>query len=207
MATPPETYDRIAEHFSATREHPWPEIETFLEGRQGGVALDLGCGNARHAELLAARADRIIGFDASRGLLNQARERATDRVFPLALLQGDAETLPIANNVVDLGVYVAVLHHLSPRSTRIRSLDEFARVLAPGGRGLISVWSTEHDSFDRQEGFDTTVDWTLPDGETVPRYYHIYDPTEFRDDLADSSLQVIERFVATGNCYAVVGPD
>jgi ubiquinone/menaquinone biosynthesis C-methylase UbiE len=207
MATPLETYDRIAEHFSATREHPWPEIEEFLEGRHGEVALDLGCGNGRHAELLASRVDCVIGLDASRGLLNQARARATDRAFPVALVQGDAGEIPIENDVVDLAVYVAVLHHLSPRSARLRSLDEFARVLGPDGRGLVSVWSTEHENFDREEGFDTTVDWTLPNGETVPRYYHIYDPSEFRADLADSDLRVFDTFVATGNCYAVVGSD
>ncbi len=207
MANPPATYDRIAEHFSATREHPWPEIEAFLEGRRGQRALDLGCGNGRHAELLAARAEQVLGVDASRGLLDEARARATDRDFDLTLLQGDAAAVPITDDAIDLAVYVAVLHHLSPRSRRIRSLDELARVLAPGGRALVSVWSTEHERFDRDSGFDTTVDWTLPDGETVPRYYHIYDPAEFRTDVADSDLQVLETFVATGNCYAVVGAD
>ena len=206
MANPPATYDRIAEHVSATREHAWPEVETFLADRRGSLALDLGCGNGRHAELLADCADRVVGLDASRGLLEQARVRAAERSFALALLQGDAQRLPLADDVVDLAVYVAVLHHLTPQAARIRSLVELERVLAPGGRGLVSVWSTEHERFDREAGFDTTVDWTLPDGETVPRYYHIYDPEEFRMDLAESPLRVLETFVATGNCYAVVGP-
>ncbi|MFW5918370.1 MAG: class I SAM-dependent methyltransferase [Haloferacaceae archaeon] len=206
MADPPATYDRIAEHFSATREHPWPEVESFLEGRDADRALDLGCGNGRHAELLAARAEDVVGVDASRGLLREARVRAAEHSFSVSLLQGDAGSIPLADGAVDLAVYVAVLHHLSPRARRIRSLDELDRVLAPDGRGLVSVWSTEHERFEPESGFDTTVDWTLPDGETVPRYYHIYDPAEFRADLADSSLTVLETFVATGNCYAVVGP-
>jgi hypothetical protein len=32
--TPPDpgaTYDRIAEHFAATREYAWPEVESLLE--------------------------------------------------------------------------------------------------------------------------------------------------------------------------------
>lgn len=205
MSAPPETYDRIAEHFAATREHPWPDVESFLADRRGDVALDLGCGNGRHAELLAERADCVLGLDASHGLLGQARARAAERGFSVTLLQADAERLPIARDAIDLSVYVAVLHHLSPRSARIRSLDEFARVLSPDARALVSVWSTEHDRFDRETGFDTTVDWTLPDGETVPRYYHIYDPAEFRRDLRASELQVIEAFVSAGNCFAVVG--
>jgi len=198
------TYDRIAEHFSKTREYPWPEIEEFLADRTGAVAVDVGCGNGRHTELLAANADRAIGVDASRGLLREARDRATDRGFDAALVAGDAERLPLAANVADLAVYVATIHHLPDRDARVASLDELARVLTADGDGLVSAWSTTHDNFDRTEGFDTTVDWTLPGGETVPRFYHVYDPDEFRADLRASALAVGETFTASGNCYAVV---
>ncbi|ERH11464.1 MAG: hypothetical protein J07HB67_00471, partial [halophilic archaeon J07HB67] len=58
----------------------------------------------------------------------------------------------------------------------------------------------------RETGFDTTVDWTLPGGETVPRFYHVYDPAEFRADLRQSALTVVSTRVSSGNCYAVVGP-
>ena len=68
----------------------------------------------------------------------------------------------------------------------------------------MSAWSTEHDRFDREAGFDTTVDWTLPGGDTVPRYYHIYSPTEFEADLSASALDVVDVDVSSGNCYAVV---
>jgi ubiquinone/menaquinone biosynthesis C-methylase UbiE len=202
------TYDRIAEHFAATREYPWPEVESFLAERRGDVALDLGCGNGRHAELLADRASTVVGLDLSRGLLRTARDRAADRGFDasLSLVQGDAARVPLATDAVDLAVYVATLHHLRPRAARVASLDELARVLAPGGRALVSAWSTVHDRFDAEAGFDTEVDWTLPGGETVPRYYHIYDPDQFTADLATSDCRVVESFVSSGNCYAVVGP-
>jgi ubiquinone/menaquinone biosynthesis C-methylase UbiE len=202
---PRHTYDRIADHFAATREHPWPEVASFVrESASVGVALDVGCGNGRHAEVLSDVADRVIGLDASRGLLVTARRRAEKRGFDVDLLHGDAASLPIGSGRVDLAVYVATLHHLRPRSTRRASLDELARALAVGGRALVGVWSTTHDRFDASTGFDTTVDWTLPDGETVPRYYHIYDPAEFDRDLAASALVVEETFVSSGNCYAVV---
>jgi ubiquinone/menaquinone biosynthesis C-methylase UbiE len=204
---PRTTYDRIADHFAATRAHPWPEVESFVaDAGPARVALDVGCGNGRHAEVLATVADRVVGVDASRGALETARRRREQRAFDLGLVQGDAATLPIRTGRVDLGVYVATLHHLRPRSTRVASLDELARVLAPDGRALVGVWSTRHDRFDAETGFDTTVDWTLPDGETVPRYYHVYDPAEFDRDLAASALVVADAFVSSGNCYAVVGP-
>lgn len=199
-----ETYDRIAAHFARTREHPWPEVESFLEGRKGSLGLDLGCANGRHVELLAARTDRAIGVDVSRGLLEKARERARSRGFAASLVQGDAATLPIRSERVGLAVYVATIHHLSDRKTRIRSLDELARVLVPDGRALVSAWSTAHRRFEDGEGFDTTIDWTLPDGETVPRFYHIYAPEEFESEVGDSALALDSFEVSSGNCYAVV---
>jgi ubiquinone/menaquinone biosynthesis C-methylase UbiE len=203
---PRTTYDRIADHFAATREYPWPEIESFVaDADRVALALDVGCGNGRHAEVLAKRADRVVALDASRGLLLTARDRRADHGFDADLVQGDAAALPLRDGRVGLAVYVATLHHLRPRERRVASLDELARVLAPGGRALVGVWSTTHDRFDAEAGFDTTVDWTLPGGETVPRYYHIYDPAEFDDDLAASPLAVHERFESSGNCYAVVG--
>lgn len=200
------TYDRIAAHFAATREHPWPEVREFLDGRDGDVGLDVGCGNGRHAALLADRTDRVVGVDLSRGLLAVAADRAVDRGFAASWVLGDAATLPVRDGRVDLGVYVATLHHLPDRQLRVRSLDELARVLVPGGRALVSAWSTTHDRFDRDAGFDADLDWTLPDGEVVGRYYHVYDPVEFDADLARSDLSVVRSFTSSGNCYAVVGP-
>jgi ubiquinone/menaquinone biosynthesis C-methylase UbiE len=203
---PQSTYDRIADHFAATREYAWPEVTAFLEDRTADRALDVGCGNGRHTELLADRARLAVGIDLSRGLLDTAVERARDRGFAdaTAFIHGDAAHLPIATASVDLATYVATLHHLSPRATRVASLSELARVLHSNGAALVSVWSTAHDRFDRDAGFDTTVDWTLPGGATVPRYYHIYDPDEFAADLAASDLVVEDLTVSSGNCYAVV---
>lgn len=200
-----ETYDRIGGHFAKTRAHAWPAVERFVD-RSDGVALglDLGCGNARHAAVLADRADRVVGLDASRTVVEAARERREREGFPVDLCQGDATRLPIASETVGLAVYVATIHHLPTHEARIASLDELARVLAPGGRALVSAWSTTHDRFEKNEAFDTTVDWTLPGGETVSRYYHIYDPAAFADDLRESTLAADRIFEERGNCYGVV---
>jgi tRNA (uracil-5-)-methyltransferase TRM9 len=206
-----ETYDRIATHFASTREYAWPEVEQFVRehaqlDRGGAVGLDLGCGNCRHAELLATQTDleRVVGLDVSRGLLETGRTRGAERGFDVSLVQGDAAGLPLVDGVVDFAVYVATLHHLPTREIRRDSLDELARVLAPDGRALVSAWSTAHDRFDETEGFDTTVEWTLPGGEAVDRFYHIYAPDEFEADLEASELRVLESELSSGNCYATV---
>lgn len=209
------TYDRIASHFSSTREYPWPEVTEFLDEYAGNddgkpsLGLDVGCGNGRHTEPLADCVDVAVGIDLSRRLLAKARQRTADSGVAerTAFLQGDAAALPIRDGRVDVAVYVAALHHLSPRGERVRSLDELARVLMDGGVGLVSAWSTTDDRFDREEGFDTTVDWTLPGGETVPRFYHIYDPEEFRADVEASALRLESFELSSGNCYGVVRPE
>lgn len=204
-----DTYERIGSHFSKTREYAWPEVETFVEDHAtGGRGLDVGCGNGRHTALLADHLDPVVGLDASAELLVAARDRVPDQT---ALLQGDATALPLADDCVDLGLYVATVHHLPTQSARVDSLDELARVLDPEGRALVSAWSTAHDRFDASpdadEGFDTTVDWTLPGGETVPRFYHVYAPAEFERDVAASALALASLELSSGNCYAVVRPE
>jgi ubiquinone/menaquinone biosynthesis C-methylase UbiE len=202
-----DTYDRIATHFASTREYAWPEVEAFVDAHatdRTGVGLDLGCGNCRHAELLEPRLETVVGLDVSRGLLETGRKRALERDFDVELVQGDASTLPLADDSIDIAVYVATLHHLPTRAARRASLDDFARVLAPDGRALVSAWSTAHDRFEETEGFDTTVEWTLPGGEAVDRFYHIYAPDEFEADLAESDLEVLEWELSSGNCYATV---
>jgi len=205
-------YDRIATHFAQTREYAWPEVESFIRDerdRRGELdrTLDLGCGNGRHAQLLAEDGAEVVGLDVSRGLLAEARQRATAREFSVDLVHGDAGRLPFKTDQFSQVVYVATLHHLPTREARRASLSEVGRVLEPGGRGLISVWSTAHDRFEATEGFDTTVDWTLPGGESVGRFYHIYDPQEFREDLDAAAIEVVDCRVSSGNCYAVVGPE
>ncbi|ESS09005.1 MAG: methylase involved in ubiquinone/menaquinone biosynthesis [uncultured archaeon A07HN63] len=204
-------YDRIADHFAKTREYAWPEVEAFVDDevdRRGlDRALDIGCGNARHAELLAEQGAAVVGVDVSRELLGAAQKRRQERGFAADFVHGDAAGLPFAANSFSQVVYVATLHHLRPAATRQRSLAAVGRVLEPGGRALVSAWSTAHDRFDRDSAFETEIEWTLPGGETVDRYYYIYDPDTFRDTLAAvPEIDCLSMRVSSGNCYAVVAP-
>jgi len=206
-----ETYDRIATHFAETRHSPWPDVESFLEtASDGTVGLDMGCGNGRHVPGLLERVDVATGLDMSRALLDEARKRTDNIADSRRLIQADAGHLPLGNETVDLALYVATLPHLPTRDARVESLRELRRVLAPGGVALVSAWSTDHERFDaatgEESGFDTTVDWTLSDGQTVPRFYHIYAPAEFDEDMERAGLTVRASYVSSGNCYAEVRP-
>lgn len=206
-----ETYDRIATHFAETRHAAWPEVTSFLEtASDGKVGLALGCGNGRHVPGLMERVDAVLGIDSSRAMLEEARQRTGGVADRRWLCQADAAQLPMGDETVEVALYIATLPHLSTRALRVRSLRELGRVMDPDGTALISAWCTAHARFeadaDRSRGFDTTIDWTLPTGETVPRFYHIYAQAEFEEDLERAALDVSESYVSNGNCYAEVRP-
>ncbi|MFW6448773.1 MAG: class I SAM-dependent methyltransferase [Halobacteriota archaeon] len=196
------TFERIASHFDTTRRRAWPAVEAFLASAPSGtVGLDLGCGNGRHLEALGEAVERAVGLDVSRAMLDHARPRAA----AADLVEASALAVPLRTGSVDLALYVATLHHLPDRSRRVASLDELARVLAPSGRGLVSVWSIDHERFEGLEAATaTTVDWTLPDGTVVPRFYHLYDRRTFEAELGASGLGIGRVWAESGNLFARV---
>ena len=97
--------------------------------------LEIGCGDAVLLEAvtraLPGRPVLVAGVDVSSGRLVRARERVEGRWAASV-----AEALPLAPATFDLVLCCEVLEHLrAPRA----ALDEIARVLAPGGRTVLSV--------------------------------------------------------------------
>jgi len=198
-------FDEIADDFSRTRRRPWPEIETFVGDVPGGdLALDIGCGNGRNVPLLLGTCSRVVGVDFSRELLAIARTDHPDAAF----VCGDGTHLPITADVADVALCVAVLHHLPSTEARAALLAELDRVLAPGGRALLSVWAIEHSAFDgerdeiRANDNDTYVPWTDDDGTTHDRFYHIFEREELRSLLDASPLEIERLDLHNGNYYA-----
>jgi SAM-dependent methyltransferase len=204
-------FDEIADDFARTRQRPWPEIETFVEDVPAGdVALDIGCGNGRNVPLLLGACSRVVGIDFSRKLLAIAHTDNPEASF----VCGDGTNLPITGGVADVVLCVAMLHHLPSAAERAALLDELGRVLAPGGRALLSVWAIEHPAFDgeraeiRANDNDTYVPWTDDDGSTHDRFYHIFEQEELQALLDASPLGVERLDLRNGNYYArLVAPE
>jgi ubiquinone/menaquinone biosynthesis C-methylase UbiE len=96
------------------------------------LVLDVGCGDG--ARTLANLPAGSLGLDFSRAGLELAVETVPDA----RLLQGDMLALPVADGVVDvITAYHAVFH--VPRKRHPEVYDEFARVLKPGGRVLLTL--------------------------------------------------------------------
>jgi SAM-dependent methyltransferase len=96
------------------------------------VVLDVGCGDG--ARTLANLPAGAVGLDFSATGLALARERVPDA----SLVRGDMRSLPLADASVDaITAYHAVFH--VPRADQPGVYREFARVLRPGGRLLMSL--------------------------------------------------------------------
>lgn len=197
------TFQAIAEDFDQTRQAPWPPVERFVtETSPDKTALDLGCGNGRHSELLLESHQVVYGIDISRAMLTTAIRRFIDD--QLGYIEASATAIPLQTDSIHLALYIATIHHLPDRSRRVASLDELERVLQPGSKALVSAWSVRHERFSYTESVDTVVDWVLPSGDTVERFYHLYDVGDFVAEVHDSSLKIERHWVESGNCYAVV---
>ena len=110
-------------------------MRTMAGDARIGAMLDVGTGTGRMLELLAGRADRAIGIDASAAMLAVARanlDRAGIRNVRLA--QDDIYALSQPRDAFDLVIIHQVLHYLDDPA---RAVAEVARTLAPGGRLLV----------------------------------------------------------------------
>ena len=122
----PETSDRFTfwEHV-----YRYAFASRFVVGRR---VLDIACGEGYGAAALQkAGAAHVIGVDVSQDACLHARKR-----YGLDVRSGSAEQIPLPDSSVDVVVSFETIEHVRDPG---RFLDECARVLAPGGRLVIST--------------------------------------------------------------------
>jgi ubiquinone/menaquinone biosynthesis C-methylase UbiE len=103
----------------------------------GSRVLDVPCGQGRHAHLLAEAGFDVDGLDYSPELLAVARRRGTGST--LRYTKGDMRKMPsrwTRRFDVVLNLFTSFGFFAHPADD-VRVIDEFARVLKPGG---ILVW-------------------------------------------------------------------
>ena len=137
-------WDRRAPHFDEDFGHSirtpaeraaWDRIlDLVLAGHGPLDALDAGCGTGFLTFELTARGHRVTGIDFAPAMLAEARRKAAERGGSIQFEEADAEQLPFASGRFDLAISRHLLWTLPHPAAAI---DEWIRVLQPGGRLVI----------------------------------------------------------------------
>ena len=125
-------YSEIADHFDNTRHYKWKWINDFINDTPiDSLILDMGCGNGRNMDYPR----HMIGIDNCQEFVNICNNKGCN------VMRCDIVNTPFISNSFNFIINIAVFHHLSNKHRRLQCLKEMYRILKPGGRILISIWS------------------------------------------------------------------
>ncbi|MFP7834647.1 class I SAM-dependent methyltransferase [Marisediminicola sp. LYQ134] len=134
-------YDSFAEAYAAENESNFvnacyerPAVLALAGDVSGRAVLDAGCGAGPLTAALRERGATVTGLDISAEMISLARRRLGSDAD---LHVGDlGDPLPFADASFDVVTASLVLHYLEDWAP---TLQEFRRVLRPGGRLIASV--------------------------------------------------------------------
>ena len=146
-------WDRRAAHFDEVFGHSistpaeraaWNRILDLVVPKGAALAaLDIGCGTGFLSLELAVRGHRVTGIDFAPAMLELARRKAAERGLDIHFEPADAEQSPFPPGSFDLAISRHVLWTLPHPEAAI---DEWIRVLRPGGRVVIIDGSQYNDA-------------------------------------------------------------
>ena len=197
-----KTWDKIANSFDKTRKKPWEICLNFIKSQdKNSVFADLGCGNGRHLIPAAKHFKKAIGVDISSNLLHIVENKIKKlNINNLELIHSTLTKIPLKDNSIDSILFIASLHNIKHRKNRLKALRETKRIIKKDGSAMISVWSREQDKFrelfnknkiDKNQEFgDINIFWRQ-DKLDVPRFYHLYSEKEFKEDINNAGLKIV----------------
>jgi ubiquinone/menaquinone biosynthesis C-methylase UbiE len=134
-------FDRWAGAYGRSRLLPSLQRKALAElaPRADDRLLDVACGAGALVVEVAPRVERAVGADLSEGMLDLARSRLRtagdlNQLASVEFVQAPSDALPFEDASFTALVCTTALHHFPDPQA---SIDEMARVLAPGGRVVI----------------------------------------------------------------------
>lgn len=177
----------------------------------GRPVLDVGCGPGRHARALEARGVDVVGVDLSLPFLQAAG--------PGRWVRADARRLPVATAAVDHAICLCQGGFgLLGGDDESVAMAELARVLRPGGRLVLSAFSSyfavrfleEGDRFDAASGVNHERTEVRDPGGAVAAFdlwTTCFTPRELRLMAASAGLDVEHLWSVAPGAYARRPPD
>jgi SAM-dependent methyltransferase len=176
-------YDNDAAAFARDwHEQPAPVDLQEIVARffiRGGTSADIGCGSGREVAWLNANGFPAVGFDASEGLLTQARSRYPDLNFAWAELPA---LRGIVANTYDNVLCETVIMHLD-RARIASSVRRLLDIVKPGGIFYLS-WRVTEDADQRDKHH---------------RLYAAFDASVVRAELAAATFLLDEEVVSASS--------
>jgi ubiquinone/menaquinone biosynthesis C-methylase UbiE len=142
-----DRFTRTAEVFGdfavADRAREAERLALLVSAGPNDRAVDLACGPGTLALRFARHVQWVCGLDLTPAILARARTTARDEgIANLTFAIGDAQSLPFADNSLDIAVTSYSLHHMPHPE---RTVAEMARVLKRGGRvGVLDIFVPEN---------------------------------------------------------------
>lgn len=155
MKTLPITREVVQEHFTAraatydassfwcTDHAILDRIRALLAPTADAVLLDVAVGTGLVSRHLRPSVGRIVGLDINHAMVEQARDAVDEMVI------SPAETMPFDDDTFDLIVCRQGIQFMDLQP----ALEEFVRVLKPGGR-MVSIDLAAYGADDREEYFE-----------------------------------------------------
>ena len=140
-------FDRFAGAYGRSRILPSLQRKalTQLAPRADDRVLDVACGAGAVVVELAPHVERAVGADLSDGMLELARSRLhkagdPEQLENVEFVQAPSDALPFEDASFTALICTTALHHFPDPQA---SIDEMARVLAPGGRLVIGDFARD----------------------------------------------------------------
>ena len=125
-------YDAEANPLISVEE---PIVLDLIGDVAGKDVLDAACGTGRYAIPLAQAGGRVSGIDVSEDMLARAKTKRDRLGLDIDLRGGALARLPFPDGSFDLAICALALCHVADIG---KPMGEFARVLRPGGKLVIS---------------------------------------------------------------------
>lgn len=152
----------------------------------GERVLDVACGTGVVTRLAAERVGekgRIAGLDVNAGMLEVARSLSGSTAAPIEWYESPVESMPLGDESFDVVLCQLGLMFVTDRAAAAR---EMARVLAPGGRILVSVPTPTQFFGALEQGFARHVPAAAP---FVRMVFSLHDVDELERPFRDAGLR------------------
>jgi ubiquinone/menaquinone biosynthesis C-methylase UbiE len=117
--------------------HPW--INKMIDGLdvKGKTVLEIGCGMGADLLSFAKNGAKVTGLDLTPKHIELAQKLFKINGLPAEFILGDAESLDMPSESVDIVYSMGVLHH-TPHIDQ--AIAEIHRVLKPGGLAVVGLY-------------------------------------------------------------------